>query len=217
MSLFASRTPVLSVGALPRVELLPPSEIRRRDMLARARTWLFIGVACLAVSLLAVTGALAYRMAADIRLAAEQSRTQALLVGIAELSDVSAALSDRSSLEGMRRDAMSGDLEWSGVLRLVAAQLPAGVSITGYSLEAGPAPVADGDPAAATGVSGSVTFTSPAPIDFVQVTRDVRSSAGMREADVEALTSADGVFTYTVHVDLDQSVYSGAYDEEEAQ
>lgn len=217
MSLFASRTPVLSVGALPRVELLPPSEIRRRDMLARARTWLFIGVACLAVSLLAVTGALAYRMAADIRLAAEQSRTQALLVGIAELSDVSAALSDRSSLEGMRRDAMSGDLEWSGVLQLVAAQLPAGVSITGYSLEAGPAPVADGDPAAATGVSGSVTFTSPAPIDFVQVTRDVRSSAGMREADVEALTSADGVFTYTVHVDLDQSVYSGAYDEEEAQ
>lgn len=217
MSLFASRTPVLSVGALPRVELLPPSEIRRRDMLARARTWLFIGVACLAVSLLAVTGALAFRMAADIRLAAEQSRTQALLVGIAELSDVSAALSDRSSLEGMRRDAMSGDLEWSGVLQLVAAQLPAGVSITGYSLEAGPAPVADGDPATATGVSGSVTFTSPAPIDFVQVTRDVRSSAGMREADVEALTSADGVFTYTVHVDLDQSVYSGAYDEEEAQ
>lgn len=217
MSLFASRTPVLSVGALPRVELLPPSEIRRRDMLARARTWLFIGVACLAVSLLAVTGALAYRMAADIRLAAEQSRTQALLVGIAELSDVSAALSDRSSLEGMRRDAMSGDLEWSGVLQLVAARLPAGVSITGYSLEAGPAPVADGDPATATGVSGSVTFTSPAPIDFVQVTRDVRSSAGMREADVEALTSADGVFTYTVHVDLDQSVYSGAYDEEEAQ
>jgi len=31
-----TRQPVLPLGSLPRVDLLPPSEMRRRDMLARA-------------------------------------------------------------------------------------------------------------------------------------------------------------------------------------
>ncbi|MEW1834744.1 hypothetical protein [Microbacterium sp. NPDC079995] len=216
MTLFASRTPSLRVGSLPRVDLLPPSEIRRRDTLARARLWLLVGLACTGVAVLAIAGAFAYKMTADLRLATEQSRTAALLSGIAELSDVSEALADRTALQGMRRDAMAGDLEWRRVVELVADRLPPGVSITGYSLDAGPAPVPDGDPATATGVSGTITFTSPAPIDFVQVTRDVRSSTGMRAADVEALTSAEDLFTYSIRVDLDQTVYSGDYDEEAA-
>jgi Tfp pilus assembly protein PilN len=211
MSLLTSRAPVLPLGSLPRVDLLPPSEMRRRDMLSRARTWVYIGIAVLAVALLAVGGAFAYNMAASLRLAAEQARTQQILSGIAELSEVSRALSTRRELETMRTDAMAGDLEWGRVLDLVAEHLPGGVVITEYSLDAGPVPVADADPATATGVSGTVTFTTPTAVDLVAATRDLRSATGMRSADLAELTSAEGVFTYTVRVELDQSVYTGAF------
>lgn len=211
MSLLTSRVPVLPIGALPRVDLLPPSEIRRRDMRARARTWAFIGVGALVAALLAVGGAFAYNVAATVRLTLEQARTQQILVGIAALSEVSEALSTRGGLRAMRTEAMAGDLEWGPVVGLVASYLPAGVIITAYELDAGPVPVANADPATATGVSGTVTFTSPAAIDFVAATRELRTAEGMRAADLESLTSADGVFTYTVRVALDQSVYTGAY------
>jgi Tfp pilus assembly protein PilN len=211
MSLLTSRAPVLPLGALPRVDLLPPSEMRRRDMLSRARTWVYIGIAALAVAVLAVGGAWAYNMTTSLRLIAEQSRTQQILAGIAELSEVSRALSTRGALQGMRTEAMAGDLAWVPVLDLVAAHLPDGVVITEYALEAGPVPVDGADPTTATGVSGTVTFTSPAAVDFVAATRELRSAEGMRGADLAELTSAEGVFTYTVRVELDQSVYTGAF------
>ncbi|MDF2508542.1 MAG: hypothetical protein K0Q52_2401 [Microbacterium sp.] len=211
MSLLATRTPVLPLGALPRVDLLPPSERRRRDMLARARTWVFIGLGVLAVAVLAVGGAVAANIAASVRLAAEQTRTQQILVGIAELAHVSEALSTRSALEGMRVEAMAGDLEWVPVLELVAVNLPSGVVISEYALEAGPVPAPDADPATASGVSGTVTFTSAAPVDFVQATRDLRAVPAVLSAEPEQLVSAEGVFTYTVRLDIDQSVYTGAF------
>jgi hypothetical protein len=211
MSLLSGRTPVLPLGALPRVDLLPPSEVRRRDMLSRARTWVYIGIGALAVAVLAVGAAFAYNMAATVRLALEQSRTQQILIGIAGLSDVSAALSTRGELQAMRQDAMAGDLEWGPVVDLVASHLPAGVVISAYTLDAGPVPVADIEPEAAPGVSGTVTFTSPAAVDFVAATRDLRRAPGMLSADLETLTSAEGVFTYTVRVELDQTVYTGDF------
>jgi hypothetical protein len=211
MSLLATRTPVLPIGALPRVDLLPPSERRRRDMHARARTWVFIGLAVLAVAALAVGGAIAANLAASVRLASEQARTQQILVGIAGLSDVSEALSTRSALQSMRVEAMAGDLDWAPVLSLVAAHLPAGVVITEFALDAGAVPDAGADPTAASGVSGTVTFTSTAPVDFVQATRDLRNVTAVRSAEPEQLVSAEGVFTYTVRLDLDQTVYTGAF------
>jgi hypothetical protein len=211
MSLLTGRTPVLPLGALPRVDLLPPSEVRRRDMLSRARSWVYIGIGALAVAVLAVGAAFAYNMAATVRFALEQSRTQQILVGIAGLSDVSTALATRGELQSMRQEAMAGDLEWGPVVGLVASHLPSGVVISAYTLDAGPVPAADVEPEAATGVSGTVTFTSPAAVDFVAATRDLRRAPGMLSADLETLTSAEGVFTYTVRVELDQTVYTGDF------
>jgi hypothetical protein len=215
MSLLASRTPVLPIGALPRVDLLPPSEMRRRDMLARARTWVYVGVGALALAVLLVGGAFAYNLAASLQLAGEQARTQRILSGIAELSDVSAAISVRRELEGMRQEAMAGDLAWTPVVDLVEAHMPAGVVITEYALDAGTVPVPDADPADANGVSGTVTFTSPAVVDFVAATRDLRGAEGVRSAELESLTAAEGVFTYTIRVEIDQSVYTGDFAPEE--
>jgi hypothetical protein len=211
MSLLTSRAPIVQIGTLPRVDLLPPSEVQRRDVLTRARLWVWVGLCALLVAALAVGASFALNMTASLRLAAEQARTLQIISGIANLSDVSQAIASRSQLQDMREVAMAGDLAWTPVVALVAAHLPAGVTITEYSLDAGPVPVAGAEPTAAIGVTGTVTFSSTTPIDFVGATRELRKAEGMLSAEVADFSSAEGVFTYTVQVALDQSVYTGAY------
>ena len=122
MSLRTTRTPTLTIGTSPRVDLLPPSEVRRRETIARARTWATAAVGALLVTVVMVGGAFAYNLSADMRLATERARTQALLASIAELSDVSRALSLRGTLQGLRIDAMAGDLSWTAVVATVGVK-----------------------------------------------------------------------------------------------
>jgi hypothetical protein len=212
MSLLTGRTPVLPLGALPRVDLLPPSEVRRRDMLSRARTWVYIGIGALAVAVLAVGAAFAYNMAATVRLALEQSRTQQILIGIAELSDVSAALSLRAELTQTGGEAMAGDLTWSQVVDVVDARLPPGTTIIDYDLLAGPVPEATATVPPAPGATGTVTVTSVQPLDFVTMTQRLRTIETVQVIEVDDLSSEDDdpLYEYRIRFTVDQSVYTTA-------
>jgi hypothetical protein len=213
MSRLSSRPPVLPIGALPRVDLLPPSEMRRRDMMARARTWLFIGLGTLAVTLLAVGGAVAYNVTATVRLGFEQARTQQILVGIAELSEVSQAIALRTELSRMGSEAMAGDLEWNAVIGTIEERLPDGVSIIDYALVAGPVPEPEGDPTATTGAFGTVTVTSAQPLAFVDLTRALRDIPAVQISEADDFVSQDdsSLYEYRIRISMDQSVYSGAF------
>jgi hypothetical protein len=213
MSRFSSRPPVLPIGALPRVDLLPPSEMRRRDMMARARTWLFIGLGTLAVTLLAVGGAVAYNVTATVRLGFEQGRTQQILVGIAELSEVSQAIALRTELSRMGSEAMAGDLEWNAVIGTIDERLPDGVSIIDYALVAGPVPEPEGDPAATTGAFGTVTVTSAQPLAFVDLTRALRGVETVHITEVDELNRVEEgpFYEYRITFTIDQTVYTGAF------
>jgi hypothetical protein len=217
MSMRTSRTPVLPLGALPRVDLLPPSELRRRDMLARARTWFYVGIGALAVALLAVGCAFAYNTAAAVRLGLEQARTQQILVGIADLSDVSRAISLRSELSRTGEVAMAGDLEWMRVVAVVGTRLPPGVSMIDYALVAGAVPEDGAEPSAAAGASGTITVTSIEPLGFVELSRRLRDVASVQLTEVDELTSEDdnGLYEYRIRFRIDQSVYTAPQVEEE--
>ncbi|WP_396643752.1 hypothetical protein [Microbacterium sp.] len=213
MSLRTTRTPTLTIGTSPRVDLLPPSEVRRRETIARARTWATAAVGALLVTVVMVGGAFAYNLSADMRLATERARTQALLASIAELSDVSRALSLRGTLQGLRIDAMAGDLSWTAVVATVGSRLPAGVQITDYALVAGPVPdVATPD---APGASGTVTVTSAEPLSLVALVGTLRGSPGIQLTEVEELTGEDGAagYEYRLRISVDQSVYTGDFAE----
>jgi hypothetical protein len=207
MSLFAAKAPTLGLGALPRVDLLPPSEVRRRETAARARAWAMAAVGALVVSASAVAGAFAFNMSAGVRLAAEQQRTQTLLASVAELADVSRALSLRSSLQALRADAMAGDLRWIAALDTIAETLPTGIRIVDYALIAGPVALPD-----AAGLTGTVTVSSADALTFDEFTRLLRDAAGVQVTEVDELTSeADSGYGYRLRVQLDQSVYSGDF------
>jgi hypothetical protein len=208
--------PVPFSGA-PRVNLMPRSEVARRERDKLVHLWVWVVLGAIVVALLIIAGSFAFKFFADQRLAAEQAQTNALLTEIASLSDVSQALATESELTGFRADAMASDLAWTPVIAKVTGILPADATLTGFDLAVGGAPQGD-DPTAEAGVTGTISVDSPTPLDIVAIIRSLRTVDGVLYADGQSVTSSSvsaDRFAYQLDVVFDQSVYSNQYATEE--
>ncbi|WP_409048539.1 hypothetical protein AB2L57_08190 [Microbacterium sp. HA-8] len=221
------RAPILATPRTPRVNLMPRAEIERRRRAALVRTWAWVLVAALAAVAVTAGAAFVVKLAADQRLALEQARTAELLTELAALTEVSSALTSVGELGAFRADAMGTDILWRDTVSGLAGALPAGVSITGFDVVVGAAPVVAADTdsdvaadtavasAAASGLTGTLTLTSATPLDMAGTIRGLRDVAGVKAVDGRDVTSTDTdgatVYTYLLELDLDQSIYSGRY------
>jgi len=202
-----------SLGGVPRVNLMPRSEIARRERDKLVGLWAWLVLVAILVALLIIGGAFTLKYFADQRLAAEQARTNVLLTEVASLSDVSRALATESELAEFRTDAMATDLTWAPVLAKVTSILPADTVLSGYSLAVGGAPQGD-DPAVEQGVVGTVSIDSATPLDIVAIIRSLRGVEGVLYADGQSVTESqvnEGRYAYLLNVEFDQTVYTGAY------
>lgn len=205
--------PTLTVGAAPRVNLMPRAEVERRGRNVLLRRWIWGLVAALAVVVIAAGAAFWMLFTAQLRLASENLRTQALITQIAELQPVSEKLALEKDLTTFRTGAMATDLTWTTLVTSVQSALPVGVALTGFSLVPGGAPVGE-DPAGEIGASGTLTLTSQTPAEIVTLVRSLRPIPGVVVVDGWEATTAEGGFTYLLRIVFDQSVYTGAYAEE---
>ncbi|CAI9392044.1 hypothetical protein [Microbacterium sp. T2.11-28] len=205
-------TPALVLGAAPRVNLMPRAEIERRAN--RKLIGLWGRGTVLALLLVVVTAAVTFwlQSSATQQLNAENMRTTDLLGQLAELQPVSAKLQLEAELRDLRAEAMSTDLEWAALTSTVGAALPESVSVSGFALTAGGAPVAD-DPSAEVGSYGTLTLTSEDPTDVVALVRSLRDVTGVRSVDSWSASAETGLFEYTVRIVFDQSFYTHAYEE----
>ncbi|MEV4688023.1 hypothetical protein [Microbacterium sp. LWH3-1.2] len=197
----------------PRVNLMPRSEVVRRERDSLVRLWVWIALGAIVVAVLIIAGAFAFKFFADQRLVAEQARTNALLTEIASLSEVSQALAAESELTEFRTDAMATDLAWTPVMAKITGVLPADTTITGVDLAVGGVPQGD-DPAVEQALVGTVTFDSPTPLDIVALIRSLRGVEGVLYADGQSVTSSQvsaDRFSYLLNVEFDQSVYSNEF------
>lgn len=205
-------TTVFEAGS-PRVNLMPRPEVVRRERDKLVRVWVWVVLASVLVAVLIIAGAVAFKLFADQRLAAEQARTNELLSEIASLSEVSQALATESELTAFRAEAMATDFEWGPVVEKVTSVLPADTSLTGFDVTVGGAPAA-GDLAAEQGLVGTVSIDSLTPLDIVAIIRSLRGVEGVLYADGQSVTSsqvAEGRFTYLLNLQFDQSIYTGQY------
>lgn len=210
-------------GGVPRVDLLPRSEIERRERDALSAMWVRIGLLAVLLAALLIGAAIAFNLFAQQRLAAEQNRSTQLLGQISGLADVSSALSTESELQNFRGDAMGSDLSWIGVLDKVRSALLPGTTVVGFDLTPGaPSAAPDKDKAAAkraVGLTGTLTIDSPTPVDLGPYVRALRNADGVLSADANATTASQtniGHYVYTVDVTFDQTIYSGRYAKEAA-
>lgn len=208
-------------GGPPRVDLLPRSEVERRERDALSRTWVRVGVLAILLAVVLIAAAFAVNLLAQQRLAAEQDRSNQLVGQIAGLSDVSNALKTEADLTKFRADALGADLSWTAILDRIRGTLPADTNLVGFELTAGAAPEAGGDGKAdekaaktAVGLTGTLTLDSGTALDLGAYVRSLRNVEGVLTADANSTTSgstAAGRFTYKVDITFDQTVYSGSY------
>lgn len=199
----------LVLSGVARVNLLPPSELRRRAARALIRRW----VAGLAVTAIVVSGLVvaAYwqRGIAEQQLVDEQARTAQLNIELAGLSHVSQALARRATLTTLRTAAMGNDTEWQALFGDLARTVPSGAQLTGFELVTGANPVADGDPAAGIGVIGRLTVHTQDPADQNRMVDKLRGLDLILSADAGTLSSAgEEGFSFVVEFVADQTHYS---------
>ncbi|MGN8025419.1 hypothetical protein [Microbacterium sp. 22242] len=216
-----TRITVATPGGTPRVDLLPRSEVERRERDALGRTWVRAGLLAILLAIVLIAAAFAVNLFAQQRLAAEQARSSQLIGQIAGLSDVSNALKTEADLTRFRADAMGSDLSWTAILNRIRGTLPAGTSLVGFELTTGAAPATAGDGKAdekaaktAVGLTGTLTLDSGTALDLGAYVRSLRTVDGVLTADANSTTSgatAAGRFTYKVDITFDQTVYSGSY------
>ena len=200
-------------AGMPRVNLMPRSEIIRRERDSVMRGWMWGVLAAVAVAALIIAGAFVLRFAAEQRLAAEQATSTQLLGELSALAETSQALATEQELTQFRSEAMAADFSWAPVVASVASALPGDAALIGYDFVSGGAPQG-ADPALEVGVTGTVSVESPRPLDIVSTIRAIRALPGVIYADGQSVTASsvtEGNYGYLLNVTFDQSIYSGDY------
>lgn len=207
---------VYALPVVPRVNLMPRAETERREKSALLRRWVGGVLAALAVVAAVSAGAYWLQFGAAQRLAAENARTDSLLSQLASFSDIRATLDLQSELTELRSQAMATDQSWTSLISSVEGVLPSGVAVSGFLVAPAGAPTGD-DPAAEIGAAGSIFVVSDTPQEIVPLVRAVRPLPGVLVAEAWAVSLTEKEYTYEIRFALDQSVYTGAYNEEEGE
>jgi hypothetical protein len=209
----SSAAPSIPFGGIPRVNLIPRSELDRRERASTARKWIWGVVGAILASLALIAGAMTINWLADQRLLVEQARTNALLTELASLSEVSGAIASERDLIDYRAQAAGSDFAWAPVVAELRRALPSGVELVGFALTTGGVPQGE-DPAAEVGVVGRLTLSSPNANDIAQTVRAMRALTGVADADGRLVSTSQqsvGAYTYEISVAFDQSIYSGRF------
>ena len=225
-----TKSPALTYGAAPRVNLLPPRERHRREQSALIRRWGTAALAAVALVVVAVLAAMMLERSASDDLKTEQARTATLATQLSSYADVSAASRDKGSYEAYRAQAMASDVAWKNVVGALQAALPTGVSITGFdatvgagATDANGASTTQGSTAAGSGalattapsgtaVTATVQVTSMQPVDQTAMIGSFGKVAGVIGVDMGSLTSASSAsYTSTTTVYFDHAALSGRY------
>jgi hypothetical protein len=128
---------ILLVGGEPKADLLPP-ELRLYSKARGLRRRLWLGVASLGLLMILGTGAAALQaMQMQTNLAAEQSRTTALLVEQRKYGTVRTVQQEASLVEAAQQVGTSTEIDWQKYLNEVQATLPANVMLTSITIDAG--------------------------------------------------------------------------------
>lgn len=209
----AAKKPLLAFGGAASVNLLPVVETERRARLRLTRSWAAGAIGAVLVVLLLIGAAFGFSWLVGQSLAAQQARTNELLVERAAFAEVSQAITSVQNLEAFRAEALQRDFAWTPLFDDVAARLPEGVTIVEASL----VPRADtvlaaGVSAASVGASGTISFTAATPEAQAATVEALRDLPGLISVDAGSLfAQGESGVEFVVALVYDTTIFSGAY------
>lgn len=211
-------TQPLVIGGVPRVDLLPSEvHVHRRQRATVRRAWAGVVLVALVVGIGAGAASLARSSAAD-DLATAQAETLSLQQQQQQFRDVRTTESSSALLESAQTVGGATEIDWSETLAAVKAKLPAGVAITGVTIDSAtaedPYPQSD-DPLqpqrVATVTLDATSATLPSVPAWITALGDLRGFADATADSVtKGNTSGDG-YTVTLTIHLDEKAYDDRY------
>lgn len=212
--------PVL--GAVPRVELLPPA-VREREKAQQSKRLVAASVV-LALALVAAGYSLAYLrlVTAQNDLVAAQNRTQELLLEQQQYAEASTAASRVQVVENARSLVSSTEIAWDGVMAQVAAALPAGSTIVDATMTGtapwASAPLVESPLRALYVAKVDLTVSLPSLPDAAELQRSLSAVTGYADAGINSASrSEDGAYTALIYLTLTPEAYLQRYTADEAQ
>ncbi|WP_403022881.1 hypothetical protein [Salinibacterium sp. GXW1014] len=207
---------VVVVGGEPRIDFLPP-EIREKKKARRTiRSLVLLVVMVIVVCVVAYVGATSLAVTSQVRLAAEQERTQELLRNQAAFSDVRQLKQTVEAAQDARIVASGNEIMWKPIVDAALAVLPAGEELMELNIDSyvvGEAPAAPED----------LQITSQATIEFKLRFDRVRTIADWADRLAElpqvagvsfggaVLDETTGVYEAVVIVHVDESQFERRY------
>lgn len=211
------RPGTLTIGGMPRVDLMPP-EIRVKRSQLRTRRSLRLGlIGVAAVVVLGCGATVAWSTLSGVGLVLAQSQQVGLLQQQGQYADVKNATQQIQLIKAGQKVAASTEIDWSGYLAKAAALLPAGVVIDQANVDQ------------ATPVTPYVANLVPLQGDRVATLTIVTRSAGIPPVaqilasmetlpgfvDVEPATvtldQSSGTYKSNIILHIDQKAFDGRY------
>ncbi|MHA6693289.1 hypothetical protein [Homoserinimonas sp. A520] len=213
-----SNTAGIIVGGEPRIDFLPP-EIKAAKQARKSRRVLLalvvlVMVLCAGGYVFATTLALQ----SQERLAAEQSRTQELLQEQLKYSDARAAANQLAVVEDARLVGSAAEVLWREYLAAVQGTVPAGVSITTFTVDSVSAfevPPELTVPLQTKRVASlSLSAASPGLAEIDQWMVALRGLRGYADSTVTSITLQEGVYMANVVLNVNADAFERRFFEE---
>lgn len=199
-------------GGIPRVNLMPTQELENRARKALLTRWMRVLVA--AVILVALEAAIAatWTVRLNERRAAEDQVSAQLQSQLAEYSPIIYLRAHLRSLEDFRAQAGSNDLEWEPLIARIKAVLPEGVTLIGFTLVPGAAPVPGAQASGHVGLRGTLTFSAKATSAQADTIMQLRTVGSFLAVDAGELSAnGSGGLTFVTTFSADQTLYTGRF------
>jgi Tfp pilus assembly protein PilN len=205
-------------AAEPRANLLPPSVLAAQRGRVAVRRVVIAVVLVAATAVAAVVLAVLNAGVAQAQLDGARAQTDDLVAQQAQFSEVGATIADIDRLTAARSAVGASDVLWADYLDKITATLPAGVTFTSIDIQATtPVNVVEQSvaPLAATRVA-ALTFTvSSGDLASVEAWIDALGGLpGYVDATLTSVTQSETSYQSTVALSLDETIYSGRFDEE---
>ena len=209
------KTATVTVGGLPRVDLLPP-EVRaeRHSGVVVRRAWMGVVGAAVVVAI-AAGGATLGSIEANDELLASQAETQQLLIEQGRYTAVREVKADIQLLTAAQTVAGAAEIPWPSYLAQIQATLPDGVTVSTITIDQA-SPIADyeqSDTPLQGARVGTVTFTAqsatlPSVPDWLD---GLATLPGYTDATPGTVALEEGVYEATVTMHIDQGAFSNRF------
>jgi Tfp pilus assembly protein PilN len=196
----------LSVGASPRVDLMPPEIRLKRTQLRTRRSLRMLLVGVVIVTAVACGGAFAWNTVTQTSLVLAQAQQQALIQQQAKFGPVTTVSQEIALVQAGQRVASSTEVQWAPYIDQLRAALPQGTTLLSVSVDSA-SPVSTVQQPTAPLQGGRIATLQietrsgqlPSVADLLTA---ISTLPGYADASPGQVTSTDGIFqtSITMHV-----------------